>query len=1661
MKTETSKTKRFFKILAKIALGLLIFIFLLLLFIRSPWGQGIIVDKVISYVSEKTNTAVSLEKAFITFSGDIKIEGLYLEDKNGDTLVYSKYLDADVPLLPIIKGSGIAVNSMVWEGLKANISRKDSISGFNYQFLVDAFAATDSTVVDTSTASAPLNLKLGDFIFKDFKISFVDKVGGIEADVQLGDFQLEMEETNLEQMSFQINKAQLRNSSIVYIQNKPFPETSEEPTALPFISLTHLEIENVTAYYNSSPDGIATKLDIGNLSTAIPKMDLANNDILIDKIVLAESDILFEVNTMLNQKVEKEPQGIDEPLEDFVWPNWNVQVDKISLKDNNFKYLVDEAVVKPNTYNPNALAIQELNFEASNIYLKNETAGASLTSVSFTENSGLNLKKLEGDIKVTNNNLNIKELQLELNENLISATAAVQYNSITQLINNPEEIDLSANISKFNVALNDLFLYVPDLKKNEYIRALSSKNLSGNLELEGSGKRLNISNAFLNWGKATSLSAYGSIYNPMDTNNLRYDFQNVNFRSTKTDLNRFVKEEDLGITIPNRVSLKGSFTGGLTSLKTNSLLATSNGNIKVLGDFNFGNEITFNAQLETVELQLGKILKMDNVGNLNLKINTSGQGKDFNNLNANLEATITSLSLNNYNIEDLTLNGEFKDGEGPINANYKDENLDIVLDGFVKLDTIASKIDMNLDVKGANLNALGFTTRNITSALKLNISFQGDLESYKVNANIKDGIAVYDNDSYLLGNLGINAYVLPDSTSLDINNKMLELTLRSNANPANLSTALSNHFSSYLNPDKVRDSITSPVSVVLRGKFIDAPILSDVFLTSLEELDTVNIKMDFNEEARELTASVDLPFIDLFGMQIDSLALNINSDASDLNFDFGLNSLNAGPLAIKKTLIDGRITDRKLFMDFTSFFDEKELVHVKTEVTSENDILYIHIDPENLIVNRLPWNIPATNKISLSHKQLNFTDFKFAHDNQTVNFYSDKASIEKEHIGVDFSNFKLQSLLSYLNPEENLAKGILNGDLTVEEPFSQTGILANLEILDLEVLEAPLGRLVLNAEPTGANSYDFNLAIKDGHIDLDLTGDYLADAVAAKLNLNLDLNKFELEALKGLSGGEITNGEGVLSGNMKVSGTTLKPIYNGVFKFDNAGFKVAILNAGFQFENEELVIDNEGLYFDNFEILDENNNSFVMDGTIFTESYLNPSFDLTFNANNFTVLNSTKEDNDLFYGNASLDAKASLTGDLLLPILNLDLSVGPDTNITYIVPEAELDIVERDGIVIFVNREDPDDILTKTKEESVVISGYEVNATISLDDASVFNMIIDQETGDNIQVSGEGDLLFSILPNGRTTLSGRIDVSKGHYEMSLYNLVKRKFEIVDGSSITWSGDPFDATLDASAIYRVETSASGLMAPQLGGANQAEAGKFRQELDFLVYLNVDGELMQPVLTFNLDMPEDEQGAIGGQVYGRVQQLNQQEGELNKQVFSLLVLNKFFPESGSDGSGGGGAAIARDNLNNALSDQLNMLSGKILGDSGLELDFGLNSFTDYQGENPQERTQLDVAAQKKLLDDRLIVRVGSNLDIQGSDNTPGETNPIIGNVSLEYLLTENGKFRLKGFRNNTFDNVIDGQLIVSGIALIFTQEFNKFKELFEKAVKEEVDKNEDKK
>jgi len=436
------------------------------------------------------------------------------------------------------------------------------------------------------------------------------------------------------------------------------------------------------------------------------------------------------------------------------------------------------------------------------------------------------------------------------------------------------------------------------------------------------------------------------------------------------------------------------------------------------------------------------------------------------------------------------------------------------------------------------------------------------------------------------------------------------------------------------------------------------------------------------------------------------------------------------------------------------------------------------------------------------------------------------------------------------------------------------------------------------------------------------------------------------------------------------------------------------------------------------------------------------------NADNFQLMNSTQNDSVDYYGSLNFDATGTVTGRMSFPEVDLDITVNKNTNITYVLSTSQAAMQSREGIVAFVNKTNPENILAQGEDSMNVarITGMQLHARINTANEATFSVIIDPRTGDNLQISGESALDFNIARNGQMTLTGRYTVNDGHYELTLFNLVNRKFYFQEGSIITWSGDPVGADLDVTAIYRLETSASALMAAQMAGASSAEQNKYKQVLPFWVLMDIDGTIDQPALGFDLTMPEEAQGAIGGAVYGRINQLNQNPSDLNKQVFSLLVLNRFYPVPGSDGSQGGVESIARNNLNRLLSDQLNAFSDRLMGDTGVQLNFGLESYTDYQGESAQERTDLNISAQKNLFNDRLVVKAGTDVNVQG-EARPGEENPLLGNVSIAYLLTEDGRWRLRGFRKNEYENVIDGQVYVNGIGLIFQYQFNRFIEMWE--------------
>lgn len=1646
---NTSVLKKVLRITAKSFLTLLFIIILLLLFIRSPWGQNIIVNKVTQYVSNKTETKVNIDKLFITFSGDISIEGLYLEDKKGDTLLYTKSLEADIPLWSIYKNNEINIDDVEIEELTANIVQKDSLTGFNYQFIIDAFATdtTQTTTPKTNNPGKPYTFSLGTVALQKIKLNYQDEVAGTFLDLKLNNLETEGKKLDLDKSIYALKYINLSNTTVNYKQTKPLVSESQDTIPLPILAVGEIELKNVNAVYDSQPDELKANVTIQDFFAEVPLINLQNQQIEVNNLKLHNS--LVELNTGKPQEnIENETVA-----ESTFWPEWDVNINAVDIKDNTIAFRQAEEKVTSGEFNSLAFELSNFTLLANKLELsKEETAVVNLDQLTFKETGGFELQEFSTQISLSPQALQVNNVNAVTQKSNLNGSLTTSFASLESFIENPDKGSFQVSVPNFNINAQEAYYFVPELRKNTEFKKVASKKFYGKINANGTLANLQLKNTQVNWGGKTSVVANGNLKNVLDTDNLTFDIQQFEINSGKEDILVFTSEKELGISLPKTLNINGNLKGRLDRLSAKAQMTIPEGKIKVNGSFRNDNQIAFDTQVETIDLDLGKILQMPELGEVSLVLETSGSGKDINSLDATLDSRFTQLTYNEYDLSAVKLSGEIVNGTGNVNLGFKDKSVNLKLDSQVVLDSVAPELDFKAELEGIDLYALGFTKKDIKAKVYIDGHFKGNAEDFTTQVNITEGVAVYEDKPYYLGDIAINSQVTKDSTALNIDGTFLKTQLNSNASPAQIITALQHHANHYFKDNIEKDSISHFVNLKMETTITESPIITDVFLDGIQQMDTVYFKVDFNEKEEDLKARVSLPSLVYQENRLDSLHINIDSNSKEAKFNIGFGNLEAGPLAVNKTYFDGSLTQDTLYLDFNSFANDEKLFRIQSEITGNDEELNFRINPSDLILNRNPWEIPNSNQISFSKEAITFNDFVLSRNSQEIKL-SDDLGEAKDHIGVALKNFKLSTFMSYFNPDEYLASGIVNGDFKIINPLADWGMVADMNITDFKAIEVPLGELQLKAKSINSKKYDFKLDLNGQNVDLNINGDYLAEETGPQLNLNVDLNKLALSIIEGFSNEELQESEGSIAANFQLEGPITDLNYKGEINFNEAAFLVSKLNSKFKLSDDKIRVDNQGIYFNQFSIADSQNNKFKVNGEVLTEKITDPTFNLSIKANDFEALNSTKEDNELYYGKVVFDVDATVGGKLSFPKIEAKLTVNENTNATYVLPETQVDVVERDGVVVFVNKENPDAILTRNDEEetSAVITGIELNTELIIEPEATFNIVLNERTGDNLQVIGEGNLFFNIDRNGRTSLTGRYEISDGHYEMSLYNLVKRKFDIAPESSVTWQGDPMNADLDVKAIYDVKTSASALMASQTSGESATSQNRFKQRLPFFVYLNIKGELNQPVLDFSLDMPEDERGAIGGAVYGRISQLNQQEDELNKQVFSLLVLNRFFPQSGTDGSEGGAAVVARDNLNQALSDQLNVFSDKLTGDTGIELNFGLNSYTDYQGSSPESRTDLNISASKKLLNDRLVVTAGSEVGVQG-EARPGENNPVIGNVSIEYLLTEDGIWRLRGFRKSEYENIIDGQVFVSGIALIFTREFNKFSELFEKEIQQ---------
>ncbi|MFN2458475.1 MAG: translocation/assembly module TamB domain-containing protein, partial [Chitinophagaceae bacterium] len=417
-----------------------------------------------------------------------------------------------------------------------------------------------------------------------------------------------------------------------------------------------------------------------------------------------------------------------------------------------------------------------------------------------------------------------------------------------------------------------------------------------------------------------------------------------------------------------------------------------------------------------------------------------------------------------------------------------------------------------------------------------------------------------------------------------------------------------------------------------------------------------------------------------------------------------------------------------------------------------------------------------------------------------------------------------------------------------------------------------------------------------------------------------------------------------------------------------------------------------------------------------------------------------------------LTSNLHIGGTKAKPVIDGAVTVNDGTNLTVVIPQREPGVVEREGVIQFVNMSAPEnDSLFLAAYDSLNTSnliGFDIATNIEIRKEAILNLIIDEANGDFVNVQGEAQLTAGIDPSGKVSMIGSYEIERGAYEIS-FNFLRRRFEIEKGSKIVWMGEPTGAELDVTAIYIANTSPLDLVEQQIGASPAALKNTYLQKLPFEVHLNLAGQLLKPEISFDIILPTDQNYNVGSDVVpvvqARLSQLRQEPGEINKQVFSLLLLNRFVGENPfqSSGEGFSASSFARQSVSKLLTEQLNSLASGLI--QGVDLNFDVISSDDYTTGERRSRTDLNVGVSKRLLNDRLTVTVGSNFGLEGPQNTNQKSNNFAGDISVNYQLSKDGRYMLRAYRVNEYEALIEGHVIETGISFIISVDYDHFREV----------------
>lgn len=1366
-------------------------------------------------------------------------------------------------------------------------------------------------------------------------------------------------------------------------------------------------------------------LNVGNLVNG--KLEFGDIDIdgLNFKLTTYKDESTTNLEVFVDKLDDEKPRDPDSPP--FFLSSSNVEISGSLFK------LIDE-----NKETAEMLSFKKLNISAANFSITGPDVVADIKAMSFRSDRGIIVERMNADFKYSREQMRFDSLGIKTPQSHLVGNLVFDYDreDFADFMN---KVRIDAEFVESTVALNEINLLYDQFGSDKILR-FSSK-------VDGVLNDLNTMDMFLNM-ENTGIRGdftFRNLFNPEGNFSLIADMRNVT--SSYYEL-RALLPNILGNVLPSSIEKLGQFTirGDATvtptSIKTRTNLNTLIGNSYMdleLTDIDHIDNASYKGFVALIDFDLGALIENDDIGMANLDFNVEGRGFVQENLNTEVIGEINSLFFNGYNYRNLKVSGIIKEQlfDGSLLSN--DEHFQFSFKGLADFGESRNNFNFIASVDYADLKKLNFIKDSVSI-------FKGDI-IMDISGNTLDDIVgdlnftktSYQNinDTYYFDDFKISSTFENDTTRIiDINSPdIITGYLKGNYKVNELGRLVQNSLGSiYTNykPHRISENQRLAFNFRIYNKIVD------VFFPEVKFDPNTFIRGNIIADEGDFKLNFKSPSIAAYGNELDSIDIKIDNKNPLFNTYVSIGDLSTAYYDVKDfNLINTTLKDtlffRTEFNGGSNFNDSYNLNFYHTFNQEKKSVIGLKTSDISFKGNKWILNKEGDtkNKVILSSglDSILIQEIVMNHnDTEQIKLRGQLADSTFKDVELQFSKVSLEKI----TPELDSLKlsGEVNGTLNLLQKDNMYLPSSNLKISRFGVNAITLGEfgigIVGNKDLT--NFVVNSTLVDDGKEKLSVVGNIIDEENnGPQTNLIVDFNDFNLEPFSPLGEGVITNIRGLLRGSAHLKGPLGNPIMSGLLSLDKAGIAIPYLNVDYSFAPfSKVSLSGHSFNFQKVKLTDiAMKTNATLDGSITHDFFRDWSLDLNVDTekNRFLILNTSFEEEVLYYGTGYLNGKGRIYGPTNALTVVVDGETAKGTSLK--IPISDVASVGDFSFINFVGKKPQGEESAQRVLKEV--EGLELAFNLDVTPEAEIEIVVDTKTGSSLKGTGVGILFIEINTNGKFNMYGDFVVVTGEFHYMFGGIIDKTFRVKPGGNITWEREPLAAQLNMEAIYSLNANPAPLL----------DNPGYTRRIPTDVVVRLTGPLESPVIDWRIDFPGTH-SIVKSELEYRLQDPTIAE----RNALFLLAQGSFVNEQ----TGINQQAVT----GNLLQSASGILNSVLAGDNdklnlGLSYEQGiLDRSTDIQTENRIGVTLSTQISDRILLNGRVGVPVG------GVSETV-----VAGDVEVQVLLNEEGTLSAKIFnRENEIQQFLaDRQGYTQGVGLSYQVDFDSFKTLLLKLLGKE--------